>query len=131
MTTTTITPERQARIDYLKSLGAEFTPEGKAVNDQNANYLMYMDKYKFTDECVSGCDWFKVDTIEGIDYYAPNDEDWGSIRAVDHKAKLLWDTGFYDMDDMQDYTVAGVTYVSDYKIIKINGKLCHVFEAPK
>lgn len=45
-------------------------------------------------------DWLQVDQIDGIEYYCPNDEDWGSIIAIHWEAQLACYTGFYEMDDM-------------------------------
>jgi hypothetical protein len=50
---------------------------------------------------VGACDYFKLDTIDTIEYYTPNDEDWGAIVAVSHEHELATNTGFYDMSDME------------------------------
>jgi hypothetical protein len=57
--------------------------------------------YKFADDLEMGVDYFKMATINGIDYYSPNDEDWGDIIAIDHKNKVAVYTGFFEMDDME------------------------------
>ncbi len=52
-------------------------------------------------------DYIHIDTIDGIDFYTPNDEDWGAIVAVSHEHHLVKDTEFFEMDDMEageDYT---------------------------
>ena len=73
-------------------------------------------QYNLTDECVSGCDFFKVDSIDGIDFYHPNDETWGAIVAVSHEHKLALYTCFYEMDDM-----ASPAPYDDYKMVVVDG----------
>ena len=59
--------------------------------------------YSFTPpECTTGCDYFHVGEVQGVEYYSPNDESWGSIVAVDHTNQVAALTGFYDMFDMTD-----------------------------
>lgn len=69
--------------------------------------------YSFTDE-LTHADFFKVGEIDGILYYAPNNEDWGSIIAVSHEHQLARDTMFYEMDDMEYPD-------SDYKHVVVDG----------
>ena len=60
-------------------------------------------EYMFTPpDCNTGCDYFTVGEVQGIEYYAPNDESWGSIVAIDHSHQVAALTGFYDMFDMTD-----------------------------
>lgn len=59
-------------------------------------------QYNLTDELVRGCDYFKVATVLGTDYYSPNNEEWGAIIAVSHLNHLALYTCFYEMDDMED-----------------------------
>lgn len=47
-----------------------------------------------------GWDYLIVETIDGIDYWLPNDESWFDIMAVDHTNKLAIGTGFPEMDDL-------------------------------
>lgn len=69
---------------------------------QEALYEVLTKLYNLTDSWWSVCDYFKVDTVLGTDYYSPNDEEWGAIVAVSHEHKLALYTGFYEMDDMED-----------------------------
>ena len=57
--------------------------------------------YSCQSTLTGSCDYFLVATIDGIEYYAANNEQWGTIIAVDHNSKLAVDTQFYEMDDMQ------------------------------
>jgi hypothetical protein len=81
-----------------------------------------MKKLELTDELEQGTDYFLVGDIGDIQYYSPNDEDWGAIIAVSDKHQLAIDTGFYEMDDMEDED-------SDYAIVFHGGILCCRFEA--
>lgn len=47
-----------------------------------------------------GWDYLVMDTINGVEYWLPNDESWFDIMAVDHTNKLAVGTGFPEMDDM-------------------------------
>lgn len=67
-------------------------------------------------------DYIWLQKIDGVDYYAPNNEDWGSVVAVDHKAKLAINTHFYEMDDMASPN-------SDYAFIAVGRNLLPRFEA--
>jgi hypothetical protein len=116
---------RMARIAELEALGAVFNDDGYAVNPQNANFLAYFDRYKFDDTLERFTDYFKVATIQGIEYYSPNDEYLGCIVAIDRKAKLLISTEFFEMDDMESGARFGL---SEYRIVNVNGKLMCDFE---
>ena len=85
-------------------------------------YELLTSKYTLTDDLVRGTDYFLVGNIDGIKYYTPNDEDWGSIIAVDNTNKLAIDTHFYEMDDMEHVD-------SDYKILCHNNLLMCKFES--
>lgn len=92
-----------------------------AQDAQQLRYKKIMAKHTFSDD-VSCADWLKVDEIEGINYYTPNDEDWGAIIAVSHEHKLAHCTGFYEMDDMAaDH--------GEYKQVVSNGEIMCNFEA--
>jgi hypothetical protein len=121
----TLSPKRLARIAHLESLGAVFNETGYAVNPQNANFLSFLDRYKFEDTLGRFTDYFKVATIEDIEYYSPNDEGLGCIVAIDRKAKLLIATEFFEMDDMETCPHWGL---SEYRIVNVNGKLMCDFE---
>lgn len=88
---------------------------------QSEMYTVLIKDYNLTNDLVSGTDYFKVDTIKGIEYYAPNDEDWGCIIAVSHEHKVAIDTGFYEMDDMEYKD-------SDYAQVVQDGQLMCEFE---
>ena len=68
-----------------------------------------------TGEIVSA-DFYKVDSIDGIDFYTPNDETWGGVVAVSHEHGLAHDTSFYEMDDM-----ASPAPLDDYKMVIVDG----------
>ena len=91
------------------------------MTTQTALYKKMMG-YTLTDELVHGCDYVKLDTINGIEYFTPNDEDWGAIVAVSREQELAIDTGFFDMIDMEDED-------SDYAQVVKDGKLMCRFEA--
>jgi hypothetical protein len=68
------------------------------------------------DGSINSCDYYFCDTIEGIDYYTPNDEDWFHVVAVDKVNKLFAFTGFCEMDDFYspyDGTVSDYAFVLD------------------
>lgn len=77
-----------------------------------------MMKIQLTDDLDHGtCDYVKVDSINGIDYYTPNDEDWGSIVAICNENRLAHDTTFFEMDDMENIG-AGYTQIVHEGAIK-------------
>ena len=48
---------------------------------QSALYAKIKDDYNFDEKLVASTDYFLVDHIDGIDYYSPNDEDWGLVQV--------------------------------------------------
>ena len=97
------------------------------VDDINAakfqsEFYQELTQYNLTEKLERGTDYFLVATIEGIEYYSPNDEGWGGIIAVDHTNKVAVNTTFYEMDDMG---YPG----SDYAQVFTNGKLTCRFAA--
>lgn len=72
--------------------------------------------YTLTDELERGTDYFKVLTLDGIDYYLPNDEDWGGVVAISHTDELALYTGFYETDDFEHPG-------SDYAMVVVDGKM--------
>ena len=84
----------KGRISPPKTLKTQPISDGRAID--------YADlvNYNLTDELSNGTDYFLVATIDGIQYYSPNDEYWGDIIAVDRKNEVAVYTGFYEMDDM-------------------------------
>ena len=73
---------------------------------------------------IVSADYYECGLIDGINYYTPNDEDWGGIIAVDHVNKKACYTGFYEMDDME-------VPDSDYAIVLHEGALMCRFELPE
>lgn len=69
-------------------------------------------------------DWLLIAKIDGIDYYTPNDEDWGGILAISEEHKLAHQTDFYEMDDME----SPAPY-DDYKQVIHDGRIMCKFEA--
>jgi len=65
---------------------------------------------------IVSADYYLVDTIDGIEFYTPNDEMWGGIVAIDHTNKLAHDTSFYEMDDM-----ASPAPYDDYAMVVVDG----------
>lgn len=91
------------------------------MSDSQKSLYQRMSRLSLTKELERGCDYILMDTIDDIEYYTPNDEDWGSIVALSHEHKLATYTGFYEMDDM-------AAEDSDYKQIVHDGELKCVFE---
>ena len=69
-------------------------------------------------------DYILIDTRGGIEFYTPNDEDWGEIVAVSRPDKLAHNTGFFEMDDMTSEYV-------DYHQVVSDGTICCQFEVDK
>lgn len=65
---------------------------------------------------IVNADYYNVGSIDGIEYYTPNDETWGAIIAISHKDKLALWTSFYEMDDMEYPD-------SDYAMVVVGGKM--------
>lgn len=77
-------------------------------------------KYSTMQDYIADRDYIHIDQYKDIDFYTPNDEDWGGIIAVDHKNELVMATSFFEMDDMIP--------PSDYEIIYNNGELKFKFQ---
>lgn len=90
-------------VEHDMTVYQEHAPRNATLDstsaDQDALYRE-LETYNLTPELVTGCDYFLIDTINGIEFYAPNDEEWGAIIAVSHRDGLANYTGFYEMDDM-------------------------------
>ena len=92
----------------MKAYNEEFGPDQALADtignhgpaEQAALYEELTLLYKLTDKLERGCDYFKLTSINGVDYYDPNNEEWGAIVALSHEHKLALYTGFYEMDDM-------------------------------
>lgn len=116
MTTETKTP-----LDSLKNWSKYDEENGYTfTEDQTNDYLTIHTFYSYGDPMV-GKDYIWIDGINGIDYYTPNNEDWGPIIAMDHKHQLAVNTSFYEMDDMAYED-------SEYAFIFWYGKLIPRFE---
>lgn len=57
-------------------------------------------------------DYLIMGTIEGIEYWLPNDETWSDVVAVDHTNRLAALTGFCEMGDFE-YADSGYRYALD------------------
>jgi len=85
----------------------------------NSNFI-HLEEYTFSDEC-SGHDYFLVGVVAGIKYYSPNDENWGTIIAIDFVNQLACDTDFFEMNDINGSP-------EDYALSAQNGRLIRGFE---
>jgi len=65
-------------------------------------------------------EYLPVGIVEDISYYTPNDENLGTIIAVDHTNKIAKETDFFEMDDI--YTG------SDYAMVLQDNELVCRFE---
>lgn len=97
-------------------------------NEQAAMFIN-LQQYNLTPLCERFTDYFLVATIGDIEYYSPNDEDWGCIIAVDKKNKLAINTGFYETGDFEDSIFDGNVYESDYRIVCQDCKLVCKFQS--
>ena len=85
------------------------------TDDQKTNYNELM-KYTYTKECTAA-DYFSAGApINGVEYWCPNDEFWGTIIAVHHGAMVAVDTDFFEMDDIEGCP-------EEYAAVLINDKL--------
>jgi hypothetical protein len=83
--------------------------------NQKINYTNLM-KYTYTKECTEA-DYFSAGApINGVEYWCPNDEFWGTIIAVHHGAMVACETDFFEMDDIEGCP-------EEYAAELINGKL--------
>lgn len=98
------------------------------TDDHAANYAEIKDNgygygaWRDENDKMNNFDFYHMATINGLDYYTPNNEDWGAIIVMDHKNELAEWTGFYEMDDME----APAPY-DDYAFIEHDGKLVPKF----
>jgi hypothetical protein len=96
-------------------------------DDQAVNYANLMGLYSISDSPTSA-DYFLVADQHGVSYYAPNDEDWGTIIAVSHSLKVACDSTFYEMSDMLDY--GWNSKRSEYAFVPHEGKLIQDGDLP-
>jgi hypothetical protein len=105
----------------------EHAPKNCTIDSPELQGPLYAElkAYSFADHIrdpdtgdIVSADYYKVDSIDGIDFYTPNDEDWGSIVAISHEHKLAHDTSFYEMDDM-----ASPAPYDDYAMVVVDGKM--------
>jgi len=106
---TDLTPEQEQQ-EYYKHIKANHTFQD--IRNDTAWYL----------KGDRAGDWLQIDSIGGVDYYTPNDEDWGSVLAVSEEHKIARKTGFYEMTDMESPN-------SDYAQVVSNGQIMCRFEA--
>ena len=84
-------------------------------------YAELMARYTFApsvtdaDGNIVSADYYHVGNVDGVDFYTPNDEDWGAIVAISHEHNLAHDTSFYEMDDM------GNPDYDDYHMVIVDG----------
>lgn len=52
-------------------------------------------------EGYNGWDYLLMATLDGVEYWLPNDEEWFDVVAVDHTNKIAEFTGFCEMDDFE------------------------------
>ncbi len=104
--------------------------EGPTWGDDHAmNYKKFItDGYTYgpwrnDDDEMNNFDYYFMATIHGMDYYTPNNEDWGAIIVIDHAGKIATYTGFYEMDDMEYKD-------SDYAFVRCGGKMIPRFTVP-
>ena len=95
--------------------------------DQSALYLELVDNYPVLpiatyradcklpakDQKRTPWDYLLMSTLDGVEYWLPNDEDWFHVVAVDHKNHLAKETGFCEMDDFEHDN-------SDYRFVMDN-----------
>lgn len=82
------------------------------ASEQKSEYKKLINRYSFGTQI--GDDWndyILLADINGIRYYAPDDElnALPFIYAIDHRRGIAADTGYYDMDDISD-TRSGYTF---------------------
>lgn len=103
------TPDPEVYGNEIQPLVVEGTEEQIDYNNLVKHYNL------------DGGDYIWINSLNGVAYYAPNDEEWGEIIAVSHTDKLAAYTNFYDMTDME-YPE------SEYAMVKHQGQLIHKFE---
>ena len=95
------------------------------TDDHHANWLALKDytmgPWRDGDGNMNGFDYYEMAEINGLEYFTPNNEDWGAIIVVDNWNKLAAYTHFYEMDDME---YPG----SDYAFVTYGNKLMPKFE---
>ena len=57
-----------------------------------------------------GWDYLIMATLDGVEYWLPNDEEWFDVIAVDHANEIAEFTGFCEMDDFEHEN-------SDYRFV--------------
>tara|TARA_R100001129_G_scaffold162509_1_gene127742 strand:+ start:541 stop:1083 length:543 start_codon:yes stop_codon:yes gene_type:complete len=94
---------------FNKLTGGQYSFNNILNEIDNSDFLLV---YK-TDDCL---------------YYAPNNEDFSSIVAIDRVNQLAKFTGFYETADFEPVTIHGKTYESDYALRCHQGILKPDFE---
>jgi len=106
---------------HSKRYGPSFTPNQSVNYDLVDTCYSYGADVRDSDgKLRNSNDYIWVSNVSGVDYYCPNDEDWGAIIAMDHKRRLAVDTGFYEMDDIE-------APHGEYKLVIHNGELMAAF----
>jgi hypothetical protein len=86
------------------------------ANDAQRLFYKELQQYSFAASTLNNegkvvsADYYLVLELDGIKYYTPNDERWGTIVAIDTAHELAVDTGFYETNDFEYPD-------SDYKIV--------------
>ena len=107
-------------------------PNGATLDDSRdaqQAFFTELKKYNLAKDLENGCDYFLMETIGGVFYYGPNDEEWGCVIAVDYVNELAVDTGFYETDDFEDFNIKGEIFESDYRMVLHDGKLMCKFSS--
>lgn len=52
-----------------------------------------------TRPAMTNWDYLVMDTLDSVEYWLPNDEEWFHVIAVDHTNRLARETGFCEMND--------------------------------
>ena len=105
-------------------MNQETGPSNYTIDSPELQAPLYAElkEYTFADSIhgpdgeIVSADYYKIDSIDGIDFYTPNDEDWGSIVAISHADELAHNTSFYEMDDM-----ASPAPYNDYAMVVVDG----------
>lgn len=109
----------------LNQSNKEFENYGPTLSefDHQTNYKV-IQTYCVCGAINTNADYIWIAKIKGIDYYTPNNEDWGSIVAMSHSEQLAADTHFYEMDDMEYRD-------SEYAFVVDGSQLIPIFQLEK
>ena len=79
--------------------------------------------YERMQQYIADRDYLHVGKVGEVDYYTPNDEEWGCIVAVHHPLKIVKDTGFFEMDDIE--------HQNGYEFVVHKGELVCAWEVER